>query len=162
VSRGKAELGADRDLSEIGHELADGWGRLTELFGGRPLPVMVPPWNRIAPAVTAALPEWGYRGLSTYKPRPTALGLTIANTHIDIIDWVGTREFVGVEQALGDAIAHLAARREGRCDGTEPTGLLTHHLAHSDGCWRFLPEFVQRTQAHPITRWIHARDIFAA
>jgi hypothetical protein len=160
VSQAKAELGADRDLPTIGRELADGWGRLATLFATPPLPVMVPPWNRIAPAVTAALPGWGYRGLSTYKPRQAAAGLAVANTHIDIVDWPGTRGFIGTDRALADAVAHLAARREARCDGAEPTGLLTHHLAHDDGCWRFVPELVRRTRAHPAARWRHARDIF--
>jgi hypothetical protein len=162
VSRGKAELGADRDLPAIGRELADGWDRLAALFGARPLPVMVPPWNRIAPAVTAALPGWGYRGLSAWKPRRAAAGLTVANTHIDIVDWPGTRGFVGDDTALAQAVEHLAARREARCDGAEPTGLLTHHLAHDDGCWRFVHAFVQRTQAHACARWLAPRDIFAA
>jgi hypothetical protein len=39
--------------------------------------------------------------------------------------------------------------------------LLTHHLAHDDGCWRFIAAFVQRTHAHGCARWLHARDIFA-
>jgi hypothetical protein len=162
VSGAKAELGADRELAAIGRELADGWNRLATLFGARPLPVMVPPWNRIAPSVTAALPSWGYRGLSTYKPRRPATGLAVVNTHIDIVDWTGARGFVGIDRALAEAIDHLAARREARCDGDEPTGLLTHHLAHDDGCWGFVREFVQRTKSHPAARWLHARDIFAA
>lgn len=100
--------------------------------------------------------------MSTFKPRRAAAGLVIANTHIDIVDWPGTRRFVGVDAALNQAVGHLAARREARCDAGEPTGLLTHHLAHDDGCWHFLHEFVRRTQAHRGARWLHARDIFAA
>ena len=37
-----------------------------------PLPVLVPPWNRIAPDLIAHLPAAGYTGLSTFNPHPTA------------------------------------------------------------------------------------------
>lgn len=158
----KAELGADRPLADIERELAEGWERLARLFGVRPLPVMVPPWNRIAGDVRVALPGWGYRGLSTFRPRRAAGSLIEANTHLDIIDWGGTRGFWGEARVLGDAVEHLALRRTGGCDGAEPTGLLTHHLAHDEGCWAFVREFVMRTRRHAAARWLEARDIFAA
>jgi hypothetical protein len=157
----KAELGADRPLADIARELAQGWDHLGQLFA-RPLPVMVPPWNRIAAEVRAELTGWGYRGLSTFKPRRVAGSLIEANTHLDIIDWGGTRSFWGDARVLEDAVEHLALRRTGGCDGAEPTGLLTHHLAHDDGCWAFVEEFVARTRRHAGARWLEARDIFAA
>ena len=158
----KSELGADRTLDAIALDLSRGWDRLRSLFGGRPLPVMVPPWNRIAPAVKARLPQWGYRGLSTFKPRGGGTPLIEVNSHVDIVDWGGARDFVGVERALDDAVAHLMLRRTGGCDGAEPTGLLTHHLAHDDSCWEFVRDFVSRTRRHVGARWLDARDIFAA
>jgi len=158
----KSELGADRTLDAIALELSHGWDRLRSLFGARPLAVLVPPWNRIAPTVKAQLPQWGYRGLSTFKPRGVGTPLIEANSHVDIVDWGGARDFVGVERALDDAIAHLMLRRTGGCDGAEPTGLLTHHLAHDGGCWEFVQDFVSRTRRHPGARWLDARDIFAA
>lgn len=157
----KAELGADRPLGDIATELAQGWVRLERLFGARPLPVMVPPWNRIAAEVRSALPGWGYRGLSTFKPRRVAGPLTVVNTHLDIVDWGGTRGFLGEPRVLEDAVGHLALRRGGACDGAEPTGLLTHHLAHDDDCWLFIREFVARTRRHSCARWLDARDMFA-
>jgi hypothetical protein len=50
-------------------ELGTGWMALERLFGSRVLPVLVPPWNRIAPGLVPALPEIGYRGLSTFGIR---------------------------------------------------------------------------------------------
>ena len=66
----KAELGAARPAEAVIEELSDGRRRMEALFGPRFLPVMVPPWNRIADAVVARLPEAGFRGLSTYRARP--------------------------------------------------------------------------------------------
>ena len=63
-------------------ELGTGWLALERLFGGRALSVMVPPWNRIAPALVPTLPEIGFRGLSTFGLRRTrfwpAVGWTVA------------------------------------------------------------------------------------
>jgi hypothetical protein len=159
----KRELG-DRALAEVTGELQDGWRRLASLFPAA-RPVMVPPWNRIDGSVTAALPALGYRGLSTFAARvrrEAQPGLVEANTHIDIVDWPGTRRFVGDGAAIGAAAAHLAARREGvpGIDRDEPTGLLTHHLAHDEPCWEFVNRFVARSQTHPAVRWIDADEAF--
>ena len=90
----KAELGADRELWEIARELSDGRGRMLDLFGETWLDVMVPPWNRIDPPIVNLLPGLGFHGLSAFKAR-AAIGdpdrLTVVNTHVDIIDWTGTR-----------------------------------------------------------------------
>src|SRR3989304_5937775 len=41
-------------------EAAAGWEGLRAAVGARALPVFVPPWNRIAPAVLTGLPRLGY------------------------------------------------------------------------------------------------------
>lgn len=154
------ELGDHRDLAAVAAELADGRDRLASLFADRFLPVMVPPWNRIGAGVEAALPGLGYRGLSTFGPRPAA-GLGYLNTHIDIIDWRGNRGFAGDDACLDAAVGHLSNRRTGRCDPDEPTGLLTHHLDHDEGCWRFIDRFLAETQRHPAAVWVSTADAVA-
>ncbi len=64
-----AELGTDRPLAAVEAELVAGRDRLRDAFGPRFLPVLVPPWNRIAPAVVARLPAAGLSGLSTFGSR---------------------------------------------------------------------------------------------
>ncbi|HEX4571105.1 MAG TPA: polysaccharide deacetylase family protein [Dongiaceae bacterium] len=164
----KAELGQARPAGTVLEELRAGWQRLAAAFGDRALPVLVPPWNRITTRLIRRLPDWGYQGLSTYGPRqpvPLAPGgsgrldVLQANTHVDIIDWQ-SRRFRGVPAVLDCVLDHLRARREGRVDAAEPTGLLTHHLAMDDAAFDFTAEFLERTVRHPAVHWRSAGDIF--
>ncbi|HYB11128.1 MAG TPA: polysaccharide deacetylase family protein [Alphaproteobacteria bacterium] len=158
------ELGPARPIAANCADLAAGARRMRELFGTRSVSVLVPPWNRIDRALIAHLPGLGFHGLSTFGPRAAAepvAGLGQANTHIDIVDWRGGRGFVGEAKALAVAIEHLKARRTAAADPDEPTGLLTHHLAHDDACWRFLERFFETIAAHPGARWLAAEEIFA-
>ncbi len=160
----KAEFAAGRDLSVALEEFRSGSQRLRDLFGDRALPVLVPPWNRIDPALIDRLDDVGIRGLSTYGPRASKTtdgGIVLVNTHVDIINWRAGRQFLGIEGCLQLAIGHLAARREGRVDPSEPTGLLTHHLVHDADTWSFLATFLQRTARHSAVRWMGARQLFS-
>lgn len=159
----KIELGGGRAWQEIIDEMLQGHERIVALFGDTALPVMVPPWNRIDPEIVPRLPELGYAGLSTFAPRTrrvAADGLVTVNTHIDIIDWRGTRAFGGESTVLKAAIGHLVAKRAGSADDREPTGLLTHHLVHDPGCWAFIRRFVNEISTHPAACWISAHNAF--
>ncbi len=125
------------------------------------LRVLVPPHNRIADAVVAGLHDAGYVGLSADKPRRRKMaGVVEVNTHIDIMDWVVTRAFLGDSACLAQALAHLAAKRTGDADPEEPTGLLTHHLAHDEAAWRFIDQFLSATRSHPAAQWRHPAELF--
>jgi hypothetical protein len=158
VGASKAELGADRPIALVLGELARGQIVLDGLFGDW-LRLLVPPHNRIAPALASALPGAGYVGLSTYNPRrgPIPL-LTQVNTHVDIMNWT-TRAFGGEGPALELAIRHLRARRIGGADADEPTGLLTHHLAHDEAAWDFTDRFLAAVRSHRTARLIDIRDL---
>ena len=160
----KAELGAARPADAVIEELADGRRRMETFFGSRFLPVMVPPWNRIADAVAARLPEAGFCGLSTYRARPRAKAARLhrANTHIDILDWRHGGHFIGQSAAIALVITHLAARRDGEADAEEPTGLLTHHARMDEEAFAFTAGLLQRLASHPAVQWRAARDIFPA
>lgn len=156
----KAELGDHRPADAIGEELGQGFDRLRSLFGERFLPVLTPPWNRIGPETTTALPGWGYAGLSTFGPRKAKGGIVRTNTHADVIDWRGGRGFAGDRAVLDAACHHLAARRAGTADPDEPTGLLTHHLDHDGESWDFIDRFLVRTRSHPAVSWRSAATLF--
>ncbi|HVJ41178.1 MAG TPA: polysaccharide deacetylase family protein [Dongiaceae bacterium] len=160
----KAELGAARPAETVLSELAAGAAILRRHFGSRALPVLTPPWNRIAPAVTQGLAPRGFRGLTTYLPRAAAqpfAGLRQVNTHVDIIDWHGDRGFLGIEPTLALLIRHLRARRLGHADATEPTGILTHHLVHDEASWAFLERLQDWLSGFPMIRWLTAPAVFA-
>jgi hypothetical protein len=158
----RIELGGARDAGSVLAELAEGARRMRGLFGPSALPVLVPPWNRIAPEAVARLPEAGFRGLSVYGPRPApdaAPGVLAANAHADVIDWRARRPLPPADAAARVA-GHLAARRTGAADPDEPTGLLTHHLVHDEEAWDTLARLVRHGLTHPAVRWLHPREIF--
>jgi len=158
--KGKWELGLHRPLAEITNELACGFRRMGDLFGPRFLPMIGPPWNRIAPEVTAALPAIGLRWLSTFAPRETAhpaSGLTQINGHCDIISWRRDRSFIGAEKTGNRLAEHLAARRTGAVQD-EPTGLLTHVWINDEPAWTALEAVLDLVRHHPSARWLGAAD----
>ncbi|PSC04624.1 glycosyl transferase family 28 [Alsobacter soli] len=144
-------------------ELEFGRERLEALFGERFLPILVPPWNRIAPDVTRELQRIGVRGLSTFKRRESAWaapGVYVANTHLDPIDWRGSRGLADVAGLVCSLAAHAADLAEGRADPEEAYGLLTHHLVHDGWIWRFLEDLLGRLAVSPAARFVSAREAF--
>lgn len=157
----KTELGAHRPAMIVLGELGTGWLALERLFGTRALAVMVPPWNRIAPALVPTLPEIGFKGLSAFGPRRRARpvrGLAQINTHVDLVDWKN-RRFVGEEAALA---ALVGALLHARTVSREPVGMLSHHLAMDGEAWDFLKSLLERAQTMPGLRICPARQLFAA
>lgn len=147
-----AECGAARPPDLVLSEAAAGWERLRRAVGDRALPVFVPPWNRIAPAVLAGLPGLGYRALSAFGPRGAsgaAPDLGRLNCHADPVLWREGKRFAGCAVALERLRGHLADRREGRADPAEATGLLTHHRDMTPAFWEFLEEWLARLRRHP-------------
>lgn len=157
------ELGTHRPLAAAAAGLVGGRERLQSAFGAQFLPVLVPPWNRIAPEVVATLAELGYCGLSTFAPRTAASaapGVAQCNTHVDPIAWRRGRAFIGEDEAAARLAAHLKLRRQRRVDPAEPTGLLTHHLDFDAAAWRFVESVLARTRAHPAVSWLSAAAAF--
>ena len=156
----KAEFGAHRPLPRMQAEAGAGLARLADLFGPALRPVFVPPWNRIAPEMTATLPGLGYRALSTFTPRrapAAAPGLAAINTHLDPIAWKTTRSLADPQALIAQTARQLADRRSGRADPGEPYGLLTHHLVHDAAIWQFVETLLARLLAGPARPWRMSR-----
>ncbi|HET6157189.1 MAG TPA: polysaccharide deacetylase family protein [Dongiaceae bacterium] len=158
----KSEFPAIRPWPEVEADLRQGRDRLAAAFGAQFLPVLTPPWNRIDAGHASHLGLSGYRGLTTYLARKPgkAPGVNEVNTHVDVIDWHGTRGFLGLAATLGLLTRHLAAKRLGEADSAEPTGLLTHHLVHDTETWEFLGAFLDWCATRPNIDWRSAADLF--
>ncbi|MGI9507301.1 MAG: polysaccharide deacetylase family protein [Geminicoccaceae bacterium] len=150
------ELGG-RAVDRIGAELRKGFAILEDAFGAAFMPVLVPPWNRIDEALATTLRSFGYSGLSVFGKRADveiAPGVSLVNTHVDPVDWRGTRGYLGDEVVLGRLIEQL--------DYDEPIGILSHHLAMDEACWAFLERLLSTLTRHPATRIFPPAHLFAA
>jgi hypothetical protein len=128
--------------------------RLTRAaFPGRVSPVFVPPWNRIAPELAGQFKVLGYRAVSTFRSEtPPLPGLARLETHLDPVDWRGTRGLGDADAIVRDLALQVVTARE-------PIGLLTHHGMHDEVTWRFIARLTERLAAAPAVRRMRARDI---
>lgn len=153
-NRKSIELGG-RKVQIIRDELKQGFRSLEDAFGAAFLPVLVPPWNRLDAALYPHLHDDGYRGLSVYGKRPApeiTPGVGLINTHLDPVDWRGTRGFAGLSPLLERLIDLLSL--------DEPVGLLSHHLDMDEPGWTFFEQLFTILARHPASRLCPAPYLF--
>ena len=153
------ELGPHRPAHEVCAELSAAHKKLRALYDGQLSDILVPPWNRIAPDVVRELRNIGFSAISTFgkaSEASVAPDLPQLNTHLDIIDWKGSRGGRDPNW-LADELAKLLA--EARLADGKPIGVLTHHLVHDDLAWEFLEALFQETAEHPAVTWARADDL---
>jgi hypothetical protein len=141
----KVELGGWAEHGMLAASLARRREYLATTFGGRFLPALVPPWNRIAPELVPMLPAAGFSGLSVFGPRrksASAPGVRLVNTHLDLVAWgEGTRSFTFEE--LAPQLATLVAAH-----ADEPIGILSHHLVMDEAAFATLDRLLALVQDH--------------
>lgn len=152
----KQELGEHRPLELVTAELNAGFEHLRSLHAGRFAPVLVPPWNRIAPSLVPALPGLGFRALSVFGVEKAG-PLPMVNTHVDLMDWHGTRG----ARKHADLVADIVRRLQAMFDDDGSMGFLSHHLVHDESAWLFLDALFERTSTHPAGRWRALSDMLA-
>lgn len=148
------ELGG-RKTKQIVDELRQGLAILEDAFGAAFFPALVPPWNRVDETLFSHLKTNGYCGLSVYGQRSTlevAPGVALVNTHLDPVDWRGTRGFLGEEAVLDRLIDVLTPN--------EPIGLLSHHLDMDESGWTFFNKLFTVLGRHPAARLCPAGYLF--
>lgn len=162
VPQKKSEVSDHRPAEVVLADIAQGWQRLHELFGLRALPVFVPPWNRIAPAIARALPEIGLAGLSCFRKFSlgTPGGPVLVNSDLDLIDWHGGRIGRNPEELLAEMLALLIQRRN-QAKTRTTFGLLLHHRDHDATCWAFLDTLLGRIASHPAVEFVSPATLFA-
>ncbi len=151
----KQELGDHRPLDAVLSDLSVSLIRMTELFGDRHVPMLVPPWNRISASILPHLRELGYRALSCYGTERVDAPVPVFNTHIDLIDWRTSRRSRDHASLVRDVVMHI--RRTAPAGG--PVGILTHHLAHDEGAWMFLRDLFRVTRGFDCCHWLSAADL---
>ena len=131
--------------------------RLAGLHPGRFTPVLVPPWNRIDTALLPYLGACGFKALSVFGPaRPVESSVPQINTHVDLMDWHGTRGCREHAELVGAIVEQLRQRFDG---SGEPIGILTHHLVHDEPAWAFLTKLFQLVSRTPGGRWLSIADL---
>lgn len=151
----KQELGPHRPMQTILTELVDGAAHLRALHPDRFVPLLVPPWNRIAPALVPLLPGAGFAALSVFGPEQPA-PTPMVNTDVDPIDWRGTRGCRDPAAIVAEIVARLR-----RINPATPQamGLLTHHQDHDAALWSFLEPLFDLTDTHAGCRWVRVNTL---
>lgn len=159
---GAWELGLHRPLETVLDDLRQGKRILEDHFGQRFVPAVVPPWNRIDPALLEHFPGLGLIGMSAEdRGLQTAKRVRIVPAHADLLRWKGkAAHFAGAQRVANQLIGHLRSRRMKTADTDTPTGVLTHHLEMDEDAWEFMNALLEATNAHTACRWLAAPDIF--
>jgi hypothetical protein len=162
----KSEYPSGLSASVLAAEATRGHDRLAALFGPRALPIFVPPWNRIAPELLAVLADSGIAAVSTIASAATSehpaslpAGLALIDTHVDLTDWKGGRQFIGAAVALGALVAWLRRNRLGAPASAGPIGILTHHMIMDSGTAAFLEDLTELVAGHRAARWIDIAEV---
>ncbi len=153
----KCELGDHRPAEAVLAELQQGVARLAQLHPDRFVPVLVPPWNRIDQSLLPHLPAIGFRAVSVFGRVLPDAPLPMINTHVDLIDWRGSRGGRDTGLLVAEIVDRL--RRMFRHGGV--MGLLTHHLVHDDRAWRFIDDLLEVAD-HPGCQWVGLGALVAA
>jgi len=142
----KQELGLHRPSSETLAELDRGYTELSLRHERQFVPLLVPPWNRIDPAIISGLPSIGFKGLSTFGSQ-SSNAISMMNAHVDVIDWKGSRGGRDLHELMTELVSLIESTRT-------PIGILTHHLVHDDKAWQFLEQLFSVTSTHKGAEWL--------
>lgn len=149
----KQEFGAHRPIDAMRHELFLAMTRMRDLFQDQMAAMFVPPWNRIAPELIPALRELGYAALSTFGVSTGNQEIPEINTHVDIIDFRGTRRCRDHRVLSRDIAATLSCSFH---HGRHAVGILSHHLVHDEAAFEFLADLFSITRQES---WLSAPQL---
>lgn len=161
---GAWELGLHRGLKTLMDELRQGRATLSQTFGDRFTPVVVPPWNRIADELPPHLAQAGYGGLSAFGEnalRHSKAGFKVTNCHCDPVSWKRGGVFSGTASTLDQLLDRLARARANPKENTAPTGYLTHHAVMDDASWDFTETLFDTLNRHQAARFLAADQVFS-
>ncbi len=112
------------------------------------LPVFVPAWNRLTPALAAAVARAGFGALSGHcRHQPECSPLPRIDVHLDLLRWKNQPRFRG-EWRFTLRLVRLLRERRREKRWQDPIGLLTHHLVHDEASWLFLDRILGELRQH--------------
>jgi peptidoglycan/xylan/chitin deacetylase (PgdA/CDA1 family) len=152
------ELTAGRNVAEVVQELSHGRARLEDMFGQRFRPVLVPPYNHLAPRLASAVRQAGFSFVSVDGDF-VGLPLPSRNVHIDVINW-SRNEAATPADLVRSAIVALRLRRFGLVGIDSPIGLVTHHLVHDGRMSGVMTSFLKCLGEHPAASFPEIQEIF--
>jgi hypothetical protein len=106
--------------------------------------------------VAHGLGQIGYAAVSTFGLsvlEPVKMSIPQINTHVDLIDFRGTRtcrDHGLLAGSLAETLDHSLT------NGYYPIGILSHHLVHDDAAFEFLERLFAISKSH---RWLSAREL---
>lgn len=157
----KFELGLHRPIDTVLAELAGGRKIVETVFADQFFNALVPPWNRIDPKIAERASEAGFDFLSTFGWKTLIdknYPLAQFNSHIDIMDWRGSRGGKSDEILVRETVSALQTARD--ANGAA-VGLLSHHLVHDERAWEFLDRLFKFTTGRDHITWESIKEIAA-
>ena len=153
----RSEFGINRTCTQVHRDLSIGKKILSDIFGTQFLPVIAPPWNRIAMIHSRCLVDLDFHAISGFGKQEVSC-LQNINTHIDPISWKKNRAFKGARIVLENTVRTLKMKRK-NAEYSSPTGLLTHHKQMDEDNWRFIDQFIVTLQSNPHVTLKSIREI---
>ena len=155
----KIELGGTADPDDLLARLETARKTLRHAFGDRATDILVPPWNRIDPAVSTRLRSAGFSAVSAFGWKAREADVPWLNTYVDLIDWRGTRGGKPVAQIAEELGAALKMARQA---GYAPVGFLAHHLVHDKQAWASLEQLAVWAGGKSGVTWSSATALLEA
>ncbi len=157
--RPRAELAEGRDGGKVASELRQGMVRLRDLFSLRFLPVLVPPFNALAPSLASAVTAAGFSFVSV-EGDFAGMPVPSRNVHVDPIDWHLHRA-KHATALVRQAVGSLRLRRFGLLPAEAPIGIVTHHLQHDEAIWQSIGDLLNHLVSHQAVTFPAIEEIFA-
>ena len=153
----KSEYGPARPVSDRLAEIDLACDRISAVAGARALSIFTPPWNNIDVDLLPHLGGSKAAAVSAYcSPgrEPMAAACPRLDTHVDLIDWRGTRRGHSVERLVDLLIPWIKLRSgiEYPLDSTR--GVLSHHLVTLPKDWAAWARVWQVIASHSASRWV--------
>ena len=153
----KSEYGPARGVEDRLAEIDNAHDRIVALAKARALPVFTPPWNNIADDLLSHLDRSKIAALSGYRSpgrEPRSAACPRLDTHVDLIDWRGTRQGLTAERLVDLLIPWINPTSDTENPLDSLRGVLSHHLVTKPENWSAWGSVLRMIGSHSASRWV--------